>query len=150
MKRDPGSRVPSGTLQLRMFGHSRRECCFSKSLFPMTRRLFLRTYFPPIPDTALVLTSTNAAQSLRPFCVSLRSCGKPIRRIIPRLAVRDLPADRCPTRHIFDLTRILRRGCRHEAGHGESVFVSVGIRERLIGCAQTSPPPRGHSRTARV
>src|SRR5262245_7293366 len=29
--------------------------------------------------------------------------------------------------HIFDLTRILRRGCRHEAGHGESVFVSVGI-----------------------
>jgi hypothetical protein len=26
------------------------------------------------------------------------------------------------------LTRILRRGCRHEAGHGESVFVSVGIR----------------------
>src|SRR4030095_9813065 len=47
--------------------------------------------------------------------------------VIPRLAVRDLPADRCPTRHIFDLTRILRRGCRHEAGHGESVFVSVGI-----------------------
>jgi hypothetical protein len=30
--------------------------------------------------------------------------------------------------HIFDLTRILRRGCRHQAGHGESVFVSVGIR----------------------
>src|SRR5260370_42001958 len=29
--------------------------------------------------------------------------------------------------HIFDLTRILRRGCRHQAGHGESVFVSVGI-----------------------
>src|SRR5215472_2478629 len=48
--------------------------------------------------------------------------------IIPRLAVRDLPAARCPIMHIFDLTRILRRGCRHEAGHGESVFVSVGIR----------------------
>jgi hypothetical protein len=32
--------------------------------------------------------------------------------------------------HIFDLTRILRRGCRHEAGHGESVFVSVGISPR--------------------
>jgi hypothetical protein len=31
--------------------------------------------------------------------------------------------------HIFDLTRILRRGCRHQAGHRESVFVSVGIRE---------------------
>jgi hypothetical protein len=29
--------------------------------------------------------------------------------------------------HIFDLTRILRRGCRHQAGHRESVFVSVGI-----------------------
>src|SRR5215831_14839168 len=48
--------------------------------------------------------------------------------IIPRLAVRDLPAARCPIMHIFDLTRILRRGCRHEAGHGESVFVSVSIR----------------------
>ena len=47
--------------------------------------------------------------------------------LIPRLAVRDLPAARCPIMHIFDLTRILRRGCRHEAGHGESVFVSVGI-----------------------
>jgi hypothetical protein len=34
--------------------------------------------------------------------------------------------------HIFDLTRILRRGCRHEAGHGESVFVSVGISPNLI------------------
>jgi hypothetical protein len=47
--------------------------------------------------------------------------------VIPRLAVRDLPPARCPIMHIFDLTRILRRGCRHEAGHGESVFVSVGI-----------------------
>jgi adenylate cyclase len=47
--------------------------------------------------------------------------------LIPRLAVRDLPPARCPIMHIFDLTRILRRGCRHEAGHGESVFVSVGI-----------------------
>ena len=34
---------------------------------------------------------------------------------------------RCPIMHIFDLTRILRRGGRHQAGHGESVFVSVGI-----------------------
>jgi hypothetical protein len=41
--------------------------------------------------------------------------------------VRDLPAARCPIMHIFDLTRILRRGCRHQAGHRESVFVSVGI-----------------------
>jgi hypothetical protein len=48
-------------------------------------------------------------------------------RLIPRLAVRDLPPARCPIMHIFDLIRILRRGCRHEAGHGESVFVSVGI-----------------------
>jgi hypothetical protein len=47
--------------------------------------------------------------------------------LIPRLAVRDLPAARCPIMHIFDLTRILRRGCRHQAGHRESVFVSVGI-----------------------
>jgi hypothetical protein len=43
--------------------------------------------------------------------------------------------------HIFDLTRILRRGCRHEAGHGESVFVSVGIRPAQneaawAGCAR--------------
>jgi hypothetical protein len=43
--------------------------------------------------------------------------------------VRDLPAARCPIMHIFDLTRILRRGCQHQAGHGESVFVSVGIRQ---------------------
>jgi hypothetical protein len=48
--------------------------------------------------------------------------------LIPRLAVRDLPAARCPIMHIFDLTHILRRGCRHQAGHGESVFVSVGIK----------------------
>jgi hypothetical protein len=47
--------------------------------------------------------------------------------VIPRLAVRDLPAARCPIIHIFDLIRILRRGCRHEAGHGASAFVSVGL-----------------------
>jgi transposase len=40
--------------------------------------------------------------------------------------------------HIFDLTRILRRGCRHEAGHGESVFVSVGIKGRLIAILLTA------------
>ena len=37
--------------------------------------------------------------------------------------------------HIFDLTRILRRGRRHEAGHGESVFVSVGITGSNVGKA---------------
>jgi hypothetical protein len=81
LKRDPGSKVRSRTLQNRRSGRLRRECSFSKSLFRMTRRLFLRTYFPPIRDIALVLTSNNAVPSLTPFCVNLRSCGKPIRRL---------------------------------------------------------------------
>src|SRR5260221_29320 len=37
--------------------------------------------------------------------------------------------------HIFDLTRILRRGGRHQAGHGESVFVSVGIMRVHSACS---------------
>jgi hypothetical protein len=65
--------------------------------------------------------------------------------LIPRLAVRDLPPARCPIMYIFDLTRILRRGCRHQAGHGESVFVSVGI----IQCAARSCTPQANS-TSRI
>jgi hypothetical protein len=48
--------------------------------------------------------------------------------------------------HIFDLTRILRRGWRHEAGHGESVFVSVGINSPGVSAGVEAPMTRRECR----
>jgi hypothetical protein len=64
--------------------------------------------------------------------------GRILKGVIPRLAVRDLSAARCPIMHIFDLTRILSRGCRHQAGGGESVFVSVGIKPADLPVMQST------------
>ena len=44
--------------------------------------------------------------------------------------------------HILDLTRILRRGCPHEAEHDESAFVSFGISSQLMEAYGWEQGPR--------
>jgi hypothetical protein len=81
-----------------------------------------------MPSTEIAAARNYLIETASPgYTMARQGPELAIGRLIPRLAVRDLPPVRCPIMHIFDLTRILRRGCRHEAGHGESVFVSVGI-----------------------
>ena len=51
-----------------------KECYFNKLLFPTPKRLFRRTFIPPIPVIALASNLAKAAGLLARSCMSLRNC----------------------------------------------------------------------------
>ncbi len=65
-----------------------KECYFNKLLFPTPKRLFRRTFIPPIPVIALASNLAKAAGLLARSCMSLRNCGNSTRRASARLGRR--------------------------------------------------------------